>query len=114
MGSTVLQDIPKNIKKFRLANKMTQERLAEKLNLDTQYYAQLERGERNFTLDKIIRICELFQIQIDDIIDLHYEDHTANDNTEIINRMLPYLKTLSVKQLASVEKFIIDITPYIK
>ena len=42
--------ISNNIKKYRLLNNMTQEALAEQLGLDTQYYAQLERGERNFTL----------------------------------------------------------------
>lgn len=46
--------ISQNIKKYRLLNNMTQEELAGKLYLDTQYYAQLERGERNFTIEKII------------------------------------------------------------
>lgn len=44
--------IAENIKKYRLLNNMTQKELSEKLFLDTQYYAQLERGERNFTIEK--------------------------------------------------------------
>lgn len=44
--------IHQNIRKYRLLNNMTQEELAEKLDLDTQYYAQLERGERNYTIEK--------------------------------------------------------------
>lgn len=44
--------ISQNIKKYRLLNNMTQETLAGLLDPDTQYYAQLERGERN----SIIRV----------------------------------------------------------
>lgn len=114
MDITVLQKIPKNIKRFRLSNKLTQEQLAECLNLDTQYYAQLERGERNFTLEKIINICEIFHIQVNDIIEITDANDANVDTEEIINRLMPYLMELSPNQLASVEKFIIDITPYVK
>ena len=53
MEQNSLSTIAKNIKKYRLLNNMTQEELAQKLFLDTQYYAQLERGKRNFTIEKI-------------------------------------------------------------
>ena len=65
------KQIPQNIKKYRLMHNMTQEELAGKLYLDTQYYAQLERGERNFTIEKIIQICSIFHIGIENIIEIH-------------------------------------------
>ena len=62
MKKNTANSISQNIKKYRLINNLTQEELAGKLNLDTQYYAQLERGERNFTIEKIINLCSIFHI----------------------------------------------------
>ncbi|MBQ3602190.1 MAG: helix-turn-helix transcriptional regulator, partial [Lachnospiraceae bacterium] len=60
MEKKTQNSIANNIKKYRLLNNMTQKELSEKLYLDTQYYAQLERGERNFSIEKIAMICSLF------------------------------------------------------
>ena len=104
--------ISQNIKKYRLINHMTQEDLAGKLNLDTQYYAQLERGERNFTIEKIIHLCSIFHIGIENIIEIESEE---NDDTELLMaRLTSQLKNLSYTQLTVVEKFIAEIVPYVK
>ena len=113
MDYKALENIPKNIKKYRLANKLTQEQLAEKLNLDTQYYAQLERGERNFTIDKIVSACLVFNIGIEDIVEITPIEQPI-DTSPMIERLMSYMKKLNVNQLSSVEKFIVEITPYIK
>lgn len=104
--------ISQNIKKYRLINNMTQEELASKLNLDTQYYAQLERGERNFTIEKIISLCSIFHIGIEHIIEV---DTPANENTELLmKRLVPELGKLSYNQLSAIERFLHEIVPYIK
>lgn len=104
--------ISQNIKKYRLLNKMTQEELANELSLDTQYYAQLERGERNFTIEKIINICNLFQIGIDDIICIPQSN--SKDTTILLQKIVSKIESLGYIQLLSLEKFIDDIIPYIK
>ena len=104
--------ISQNIKKYRLLNNMTQETLDGKLNLDTQYYAQLERGERNFTIEKIINLCSIFHIGIENIIEVNTAE---NENTEsMINRLIPELEKLSSTQLSAVERFLNEIIPFIK
>jgi transcriptional regulator with XRE-family HTH domain len=110
MKKTTSNPISQNIKKYRLLNNMTQEELAERLSLDTQYYAQLERGERNFTIEKIIQICTIFHIGIENIIEI--EKDNTQDTTQIINQLLPKLEQLSYTQLFLVEKFITYIIPY--
>lgn len=107
---TVLNSISQNIKKYRLLNKLTQEQLAELLDLDTQYYAQLERGERNFTIEKIIRLCNIFHVGIENIIEVDVEERP--DTQELLNKILPLMKELTYSQLSLVEKFITDIIPY--
>lgn len=109
---TALNSISQNIKQYRLLNKMTQEQLADLLDLDTQYYAQLERGERNFTIEKIIRLCNIFHVGIEKIIEIDVKKKP--DTQELLNRILPLMEQLSYSQLSLVEKFITDIIPYTK
>lgn len=112
MNQKKTNTISQNIKKYRLLNKMTQETLADLLNLDTQYYAQLERGERNFTVEKIVRICSIFHIGIENIIEV---EPCEAENTDALCKMLTEeLETLSFTQLSLVEKFIHEIIPYTK
>lgn len=112
MESKEPDSISNNIKKYRLLNNMTQEMLAEQLGLDTQYYAQLERGERNFTLKRLIRLCSIFQIGIEDIIEIEPSD--KQDTSELREEVSEQLKSLSNTQLRLVERFISEIVPYVK
>ena len=112
MKSKEPDSISNNIKKYRLLNNMTQEMLAEQLGLDTQYYAQLERGERNFTLKRLIRLCSIFQIGIEDIIEI--EPFDKQDTSELRDEVSEQLKSLSNTQLRLVERFISEIVPYVK
>lgn len=112
MEKKVQTSIAQNIKKYRLLNNMTQKDLAEKLFLDTQYYAQLERGERNFSIEKIAMICSLFHIGIEDIIELDTDTASITDSTALSNELKSALDTLSYAQLLIVKKFIQEIVPY--
>ena len=104
--------IHQNIRKYRLLNNMTQEELAEKLDLDTQYYAQLERGERNFTIEKIIRLCSIYHTGIENIIEVDFKE--KQDTSELLQKLVPQIESLSYSQLIMLEKFINEILPYIK
>lgn len=112
MEKKVQTSIAQNIKKYRLLNNMTQKDLAEKLFLDTQYYAQLERGERNFSIEKIAMICSLFHIGIEDIIELDADATSISDAATLTNELKASLDTLSYSQLLIVKKFIQEIVPY--
>lgn len=112
MKKTIPNPISPNIKKYRLLNKMTQEELAGLLDLDTQYYAQLERGERNFTIEKIIRLCSIFHIGIDQIIEV---TPTENENVhELTDKITTRLQELSYSQLTILDRFLSEIIPYVK
>lgn len=112
MKKNVSVQIAQNIKKYRLLNNMTQEELAGHLDLDTQYYAQLERGERNFTIEKIIRICTFFHIGIESIIEI--QDFPSDDAAQLRQNLTSTLESLTYSQLRLVEKFITEIVPYTK
>lgn len=112
MKESAPNSIAKNIKKYRLLNNMTQEELAGRLFLDTQYYAQLERGERNFTIEKIISVCSIFHIGIEDIIELPSPDRT--DTTGLQNDIISQLKDLSRPQLLLLQKFMSEIVAFVR
>lgn len=112
MDKKVLVSIAHNIKKYRLLNNMTQKEMAEKLFLDTQYYAQLERGERNFSIEKIAMVCSLFHIGIENIIELDSDTSSEKATTALIKELNNALKTLNYSQLQLVKKFIQEIIPY--
>ncbi len=113
MEKKTQNSIANNIKKYRLLNNMTQKELSEKLYLDTQYYAQLERGERNFSIEKIAMICSLFHIGIEDIIELDTNNACENDTSTLLSEINTSLRTLSYSQLLIVKKFLSEIIPYV-
>lgn len=102
--------ISRNIKNLRLLNNLTQEELSSLLELDTQYYSQLERGERNFTIDKIIRLCQILHVEIGDIIPV--ENDPAPDTSAQIARIGQMIRALSPSQLSLLEKFITEVLVY--
>ena len=61
-------EIGKNIRKYRKLKGLTLEKLAEVLETETNYLGQCERGERRFSLDKLVDLIEYFGITANDII----------------------------------------------
>ncbi len=114
MEKKTQNSIANNIKKYRLLNNMTQKELSERLFLDTQYYAQLERGERNFSIEKIAMICSLFHIGIEDIIELESDADAFNDTKKLLQDLTLSLSGLSYSQLLIVQKFLEEIVIYVK
>ncbi len=112
MKNDLNSSISQKIKKYRLLNNMTQEQLAEQLSLDAQYYSQLERGERNFTIEKIAALCSIFHIDIEKIIDI--KPDTSVNTDETLTKIYSQLKSLNYKQLVLIEKFITEIMPYLE
>ena len=110
MKNKATNSIAQNINKYGLLNNMTQEQLANALYLDTQYYAQLERGERNFTIQKIILACTIFHVGIENIIVI--EDTSVNDNSELLEKIIHDIEPLTTGQLSVLDKFISDVLPY--
>lgn len=49
-------EIGQRIRNYRLQNKLSQEELAEKCGLHPTYIGQVERGEKNATIESISRI----------------------------------------------------------
>lgn len=57
------------IKELRSWRKMTQEDLADAIEVDRSYMGFIERGERNPTLEKIGKIAKALRLPLKDVFD---------------------------------------------
>ncbi|MBR1862318.1 MAG: helix-turn-helix transcriptional regulator [Lachnospiraceae bacterium] len=110
MNAEYSATITENIRMYRNLRGLTQENMAEKLMIDSQYYAQLEQGRRNFTIERIIDACRILGVKIEDIV--HFEEPRENTAPliESINRKIA---GASPKQLMLIEKFIDEFVDFV-
>lgn len=72
-NSTVIRQ---NIRKLREERNITQEQMAEKLNVSKTCYAKWERGENNIRIERLV--------QIGQILDVGWEDLLKSDNGVLV------------------------------
>lgn len=53
----------KNLRYYRLQNKLTQEELAEKVDLSAKYISDLERSEFSPSLEKLDKLAEALKVE---------------------------------------------------
>lgn len=68
----------KIIKELRVERKMSQEELAQKLNITQSTVGKYEREDRDLNTELIIKICRLFNVSADYLLGLENEDGTKN------------------------------------
>jgi len=68
LSSKMLISIGKNIRKIREKQELNQEDIAYKAGIETSYYARIERGEANPSLDKIYAIIKALDIDSSKIL----------------------------------------------
>ena len=55
----------KRLREERIRCGMTQEQVAESINVSTAYIGLIERGERSVTLEKLVLLAQCFHVTID-------------------------------------------------
>ena len=60
--------IGKNIAALRKSQKMTQEELAEELNISIKHCSSVERGKSCLSLEKLISVCDIFDVSLDYLV----------------------------------------------
>lgn len=61
-------DIGLRIKKIRLGKKMTQDRLAELVNLSTPHMSHIETGSTKVSLPTLVRIANVLECSMDELL----------------------------------------------
>ncbi len=60
----IYKTIGRNVKKYRLAANISQEKLSEILDVNSKFIGHVERVERFISLKKLIEIAEYFNVPI--------------------------------------------------
>ncbi|MDR3305287.1 MAG: helix-turn-helix domain-containing protein [Clostridiales Family XIII bacterium] len=79
MKNELSQEIGKRIQKFRQAQNLTQEYVAEQLDITTKYYASTERGEKQLSLEKLLSLLRILDVTANDLFPI-------NEETAVIDR----------------------------
>jgi transcriptional regulator with XRE-family HTH domain len=85
----------KRIREERQKLNLTQEKIAESIDISDSYIGQIERGERSLTLDTLIRLANKLGVTIDYLLQ-DSMGHVTNDQT--INQLAQILYNRSPKQ----------------
>ena len=66
--TTLLKKFGKNVKIERIKKDLTQEQLAEIMNVSQNYIANIERGKANMSLIKIYELSKYLNVKIEQLI----------------------------------------------
>jgi transcriptional regulator with XRE-family HTH domain len=82
------------IRQERLKLNLTQEQLAEKVDLSTSYIGQIERGERNISLDTLVVICKSLGTTIDYLL----QDSVNIEEDIVYNQLYQLISNRSINE----------------
>ena len=83
----IYTNLGKKIKEERIKRGFTQEELGEKIDSTGAYIGQIERGERNASMSKILLIAEELQVSIDYLTGNIFLEKDSNCDEVIINEL---------------------------
>ncbi len=75
--------LSENLKKIRKDNNLSQEQLAEKLSVSRQSVSKWENGEAYPEMDKVLQICKMFNLNIDELLNQDIKEVNENKQSKI-------------------------------
>ena len=92
--------IGERLKKARTDKKMTQERLAEKLDVSIAFLSRIERGNSHVNLKRLSQICEILGVSEGYILhgaSSNSENYLTSEFNDILNSVSPEKQKLIYK-----------------
>lgn len=74
---------PNNIQYFRILKKLSQEDMADKLNISTSTYGKIERGETNIIHKHLREIANILDVEVHQLLPEYVTNHFENNNIHI-------------------------------
>ena len=75
--------LSENLKKIRKDNNLSQEQLAEKLGVSRQSVSKWENGEAYPEMDKVLQLCKMFNLNIDELLNQDIKEVNENKQRKI-------------------------------
>lgn len=111
MEESFSQKIGKCIREERLRLNLTQERLAEDVNLSMAYIGQVERGDRSLTLENLIIVAKRLGVTVDYLLSdciTPKEDDEYRLWTQLMNSRTQEQKLLAVNMVNLMFRYLDD------
>lgn len=86
------------IKNKRLELNLTQEQLAEKVELSAVYIGQIERGERKMTIETLVKLANTLNSSIEELL----KDSTTTNINARLNELVNIAKQLDTSDIDKV------------
>ncbi|MDA7803898.1 helix-turn-helix domain-containing protein [Crocinitomix sp.] len=64
----IQRQIGNNIKRLRVEKKISQEKLAELSDLDRTYIQSIEKGERNISVEVLLKLSVALRVEVTEIL----------------------------------------------
>lgn len=77
MATTIQKAFGACVRKFRTETGLSQEKFALKINMDRTYFASVESGRRNISIENIKKIADGLNLSLSDLfsaVDIYEED----------------------------------------
>ncbi|MBQ8460677.1 helix-turn-helix transcriptional regulator [bacterium] len=103
--SDLTKKLGAKIQEIRKSKGITQEKLAELINMDTPNLSNIERGKKFMTANTLEKIVKALGIQVKDLFDFEHIIGDVQLKSEIKNQ----LDTLTTKELQYIHKTITNI-----
>ena len=84
----ILQNINNQIRDLRIAKKITQQELAERINLSVPYISQIENSHRNISLETFVKIVDALEVPLSDF----FLPYSVPQDTEMMELLLKIQK----------------------
>lgn len=86
------------IKNKRLEQNLTQEQVAEQVELSAVYIGQIERGERKMTIETLVKIANCLNSSIEELL----KDSTSTNVNARLNELVNIAKGLNTSDIDKV------------
>lgn len=83
---TMLQQIGKQLRKLKIENNRTSKEIASLLNITTQAYGNIERGESDICITRLILLAEFYKTSFLDLIPEEFRNFKNKANNEHYNK----------------------------
>jgi transcriptional regulator with XRE-family HTH domain len=85
------------IKFFRLSKNLTQTYLADQLGIDTGNYSRLERGETKISVERLSKIAEILETDLNVFLEQQETDNQPNKLQEVMMEILIEIRDINKK-----------------
>lgn len=101
------------IRQLRKDNNLTQEALADEIELSYTYLGQVERGVRGINLPNLVKLANKFNVSLDYLLSEYLNNNIGNESKSLDNEWLEIIKNKTPLEKKRYIAIIKDISKHI-